>query len=93
MIVPIIIVALTCLSMILCVLFKPQFKLGKICVDSYWVVVLIGALAIIISGQVDLNFLFQSLTQDSSINPLKILVLFISMTILSIFLDEVGFFR
>ncbi len=93
MLVPIIIVALTCLSMILCVLFKPQFKLGKICVDSYWVVVLIGALAIIISGQVDLNFLFQSLTQDSSINPLKILVLFISMTILSIFLDEVGFFR
>ncbi len=93
MIPSIIIVAITCLAMILCVLFKPQFKIGKVLVDSYWVVVLIGALVIMFSGLVDLNYLWGRLTENSSINPIKILVLFISMTILSIFLDEVGFFR
>jgi arsenical pump membrane protein len=30
---------------------------------------------------------------DTAINPIKILVLFISMTVLSIFLDELGFFK
>ena len=93
MLVSTIIVGLTCLAMILFVLFKPQFKFGKLCLDSYWIIVLLGALIIICSGLVDLSFLVNSLTQDSSINPLKILVLFISMTVLSIFLDEVGFFR
>ena len=89
----IIIVAITCLSMILCVLFKPQFRFGKIIVDSYWIIVMIGALAVTIFGFIDLTTLWESLTANSAINPLKILVLFISMTILSIFLDEVGFFK
>ncbi len=93
MISSIIIVGLTCLTMILFVLLKPQLKIGKIAVDSYWIVVLIGAFIIIVSGLVNPSYLFEALTQNSSINPLKILVLFISMTILSIFLDEVGFFR
>lgn len=89
----IIIVSITCLAMILSVLFKPQITIRKFAIDSYWVIVLIGAIVIICSGLIDLNFLKDSLFQDSSINPLKILILFISMTILSIFLDEVGFFR
>jgi len=33
------------------------------------------------------------LTADTAVNPLKILVLFLSMTALSVFLDELGFFR
>ena len=82
-----------CLLMILGVLFFPQFKLGKVKLDSYWVIVLFGALLMLLSGQVDPSYLKEQLFADSSINPLKILVLFISMTVLSIFLDEVGFFR
>lgn len=93
MISSIIIVGLTCLAMILFVLFKPQLKIGKISLESYWVIVLVGAIVVIVSGLVNPSYLFQSLTENSSINPLKILVLFISMTVLSIFLDEVGFFR
>lgn len=54
---------------------------------------MIGALAVTIFGFIDLKTLWESLTANSAINPLKILVLFISMTVLSIFLDEVGFFR
>ena len=37
--------------------------------------------------------IWEALTSDTAINPLKILVLFISMTVLSIYLDELGFFR
>ena len=83
----------SCLLMILGVLFFPQIKLGRVKLDSYWVIVLFGALLMLLSGQVDPRFLMDRLLADSSINPLKILVLFISMTVLSIFLDEVGFFR
>ncbi len=89
----IIIVAITCLVMIFGILFKPQIKLGKLTLNTYWVVVLIGALIIICFGFVDVKVLWANLTDNSAINPLKILVLFISMTVLSIFLDEVGFFR
>ena len=84
---------LSCLTMILGVLFFPTIKIKKFHIDTYWVVVLIGALLIIITGGVDFNYLCSELVKDSSINPLKILTLFISMTILSVFLDEVGFFR
>lgn len=93
MITPTIIVGITCLVMILSVLYIPQIKLGKIKLDTYWVVVTIGAIIILLSNLIDVKFLIDTLTANSSINPLKILVLFISMTILSIFLDEVGFFR
>ena len=88
----IIVGGLSCLCMILGVLFFPQIKIKQFKVDSYWVIVLIGALVMIIAGGVDFKYLCSELVKDSSINPIKILVLFITMTILSVFLDEVGFF-
>ena len=42
---------------------------------------------------VSFNNVIDEFFSSSSINPLKILILFFSMTFLSIFLDEVGFFR
>lgn len=84
---------LSCLCMILSVLFFPVIKIGKLRIDSYWVIMLIGAVIVIVSGGVDIRYLGSELVKDSSINPLKILTLFICMTILSVFLDEVGFFR
>ena len=41
----------------------------------------------------NIQLIWDALTSDTAINPLKILVLFISMTVLSIYLDELGFFR
>ena len=93
MVTSIVICALTCLTMILSVLFFPTIKLGKIKIDSYWCIVLLGALLLIVTGQADISEIGKELVSDSAINPIKILVLFISMTILSIFLDELGFFR
>ena len=84
---------LTCAVMILGVLFFPKLKIGKIQLGSYWVVALTGAVLMLLTKQADVDTVFQSIIRDDAINPLKILVLFISMTILSIYLDELGFFR
>lgn len=93
MTITIVLSAITCVLMILAVLFLPKIKLGKISLSSYWVVTLLGALALMILGLVDVSEVTGALLADTAINPLKILVLFISMTLMSIFLDELGFFR
>lgn len=85
--------AVTCLAMIAAVLFFPKIKIGKLAISSYWLITLLGAAVLLISGTVNLKSVAAALVADSSINPVKILVLFISMTILSVFLDELGFFR
>ena len=55
-------------------------------------VTLLGALLLLACQCVDRKEVISSFASDSGINPLKILVLFLSRTILSIFLDEQGFF-
>lgn len=79
--------------MIASIIFFPRLKIGKIKLDTYWIITLIGATILLIFGQVDIRNVGSALVADNSVNPLKILVLFISMTVLSVFLDELGFFR
>ncbi len=93
MILTVIFSIITCLMMIVGVLFIPKIKIFKFKTDSYWLFTLIGAIIVVIVSGVDLTVFINSLTADTSINPIKILVLFISMTMLSLFLDELGFFR
>lgn len=93
MITAVIITAITCALLILSVLLFPKIKLGKITFATYWPICLLGALFTIFLGGISLNEVWQGLTASSSINPLKILILFISTTLLSVYLDEVGFFR
>lgn len=80
-------------AVFLSVLLKPNFYIGKIKIGSYWLISLVGAAILIISGSIPLDYLTSELTASTSINPLKILVLFFSMTSMSVFLDEAGFFR
>ena len=89
----IVIAAATCLAMIAAVLFFPKVNIGRISLSSYWVVTVVGATLLLLLDAVDIGTVGASLVADTAINPLKILVLFISMTVLSIFLDEIGFFR
>ena len=88
-----VIAAATCLAMIAAVLFFPKVNIGRISLSSYWVVTVVGAILLLLLGAVDIGTVGAALVADTAINPLKILVLFISMTVLSIFLDEIGFFR
>ena len=55
-------------------------------------ITLLGAILLLSLKCVDIKEVISSFTSDSGINPLKILVLFLSRTVLSIFLDEQGFF-
>lgn len=79
--------------MILSILFFPKIKLGKISIDTYWIITLVGAIILLACGKADIVTVGKALISDTAINPVKILVLFLSMTVLSIFLDELGFFR
>jgi len=89
----IIICILSCLGMIVVTLIKPSLQIKKITINTYWIIVLLGAIILVISQSISFKDIFEGLTSDSQINPLKILILFISMTIISIFLDETGFFK
>ena len=93
MVLSIIIASITCITLISSVLFFPRIKIRNFGIGTYWVVALVGASLMIITSRVSIEAVFNGLTTDDAINPLKILCLFISMTILSIFLDEVGFFK
>ena len=89
----VLICAAACILMIASVLFFPKLKLGKLTLSTYWLVTLLGAGVLLLAGQADLPALGRALIADTAINPLKILVLFLSMTVLSVFLDELGLFR
>lgn len=82
----------TIAAMIISILRFPKIKIGRFSADSYWVIALCGALIALAAGCVSPNNLIASMTSDDAVNPAKILILFISMTLLSVFLDEVGFF-
>lgn len=85
--------AVTALLVMLSVLVKPDIRIGKYKFGTYWIISLVGALVLLVSGALPLSYLASGLTADTSVNPLKILVLFFSMTSLSVFLDVLGFFR
>lgn len=84
---------ITCLLLILSILFFPKIKIFKKQINTYWLICLIGAIFILSFKCVPIKNVIESMFSSSSINPLKILLLFFSMTFLSIFLDEVGFFK
>lgn len=88
-----IIFAITVITMIAGILWFPKIKLGKISVDSYWVITLVGAAVLLCLGEADISEVISALVADNAVNPVKILVLFLCMTVLSVFLDELGFFR
>lgn len=87
-----IIAIICCVMMTLSVLFFPQIRLGKVSLSTYWIVTVVAALLLFAIGEANFKTVGEALIADTAINPLKILVLFISMTVISIFLDELGFF-
>lgn len=89
----IIISLITCILLIVSILAFPKIKLFKKEINTYWIICFIGAVFILLFKGVSINELLDGLFASSSINPIKILILFFSMTFLSIFLDEVRFFK
>lgn len=89
-------ITLSCITfviMILTILFFPSIQIKKLKISTYWVIPLISAIALVVLKQINIKELIDITFHSSNMNPFKILLLFLSMTLLSIFLDEVGFFR
>lgn len=83
---------LSCLSVILAVLLFPSIRVGRYRLPSYPIAALIGASLLLLTGLLPIPTLISGLSSSGAVNPIKILVLFFSMTSLSVYLDEVGFF-
>ena len=93
MIATIVIASITFISVIASILFFPKIKIGKIYIDTYWIISLVGAVILLATSLAPIKEVGEQLISNTSINPLKILVLFFSMTTISIVLDELGLFR
>ncbi len=89
----ILIFLLSVLGMLLLVLLKPAVHVGRVAISIFWVAPALGVLALVLGGFISLAEIGAGLAASGAVNPLKILVLFFSMTLLSVFLDEAGFFR
>ena len=85
---------LTILTFILSILAVPQLCLGKrVTIKLYPFIPLVGAGVLLSVGGVHISGIVSAFTADSSVNPIRILILFFSMTIFSLILDQTGFFE
>ncbi len=89
----IIIFALTCVGLITLVFVKPAVYVRGKKLSIFWLAPLAGALALLAGGLLTPGEIAAGLTAAGDVNPLKILLLFFAMTMMSVYLDEIGFFR
>lgn len=87
-----IVAGLTIALMFLSVLIKPYINIGKFRIGLYWIICLIGAIIMLAFSLIPFGKAIDGITANTSVNPLKILTLFIAMTVISEFLDDAGFF-
>ena len=93
MIATIIISGITFLGITLSILFFPHIKIKRVTIDTYWLIAILGAIILVATTLCPIKEIGASWTSSTAVNPLKILILFFSMTVLSIYLDELGLFR
>lgn len=93
MVASLVLTGVTSVALILSVLFKPNITIKSKNVKIYALIPLIGGIFAVVFGIIDFNALIEKLTSSSSSNPIKIIVLFISMSLMSVLLDETGFFE
>ena len=74
------------------ILFFPSLVIRKHTIKLYSIIPIIGAIILIMFGRVDFFHVIRSFSENTSVNPLKILILFLSMTTFSLILEQTGFF-
>lgn len=88
-----IVAILTILIFIFSILFFPQIPLRGRQFKIYPFIPLVGGLAMLAVGGVHWSGIFRAFTENSSVNPIRIFILFFSMTVFSLLLDQTGFFE
>ena len=89
---PLIVVGITLVLMILSIVFDWKITIKKFSLACYWMICLVGAIICLAFGFAGQNPVQDIFLNDSTINPLKILIIFISCTSISVLLDKIGFF-
>lgn len=67
------------------------WKIGT--ASCYWIVSIVGAIVLLLINFSHISDILSVLVSDSAINPIKILIFFLSMTIMSLILDKLHFFK
>ena len=93
MIPTIVIASITFLTIILSIFLFPHIRIRNFKIDTYWIIALVGAIILLSFGFAPIGDVWKQLISNNDINPLKILILFFSMTLISVILDELGLFR
>ena len=75
--------------LILSIIIKP--KIWKL--DTYVLIAVLGALLMLIFRQINIDDIVNLLFKNNTISPLKILILFITMTFISIVCDNLNIFK
>ncbi len=89
----IVISILTILLLITVIIFKPTIRFKNVEFQTFWIVALLGAILLLLFNEITIYEIKEVFFSNNSINPIKILVLFIAVSFLSIVLDEAGFFK
>ncbi len=74
------------------ILFFPSLIVRKHTIKVYSLIPVVGAVILLMCGRVDFFRVIEAFSENTSVNPLKILVLFLSMTTFSLILEQTGFF-
>lgn len=85
--------SLTILTMFLSFFYFPILKVKSKKIDTYWLITLIGAILILLTNISNDGEILKLFIENNSTNPFKIIVLFLSLTFISKFLDSVGLFE
>lgn len=93
MIATIVVSALTIVTNLILLIFKPSFTVKGKTISFYWIVALLGAILLLAVGSITPSETWAGLTNNTAVNPLKLLVIFFGMTFLSVFLDEMNLFQ
>lgn len=90
---PLIVIGITLVVMLLSIIFDFKIKIGKVKLGAYWVTCFIGSIICIACGFISTESLKNVFVSSANINPLKILIIFLSCTSMSVLLDKIGFFK
>ena len=83
MLTSIIISIITIIALIISIIFIPSMKIKKVEFQTFWIVAIVGALLIILTKCITVEDAISTIIDKKGINPIEILILFISMSILT----------
>ncbi|MCR4911734.1 MAG: hypothetical protein K5925_04355 [Bacilli bacterium] len=88
----IVVVAITLVLMVLSIAFDWKVKIKKVTFALYWAICLVGAIICLCVGFAGSTPIQSIFLAEGNINPLKILIIFLSCASISVLLDKIGFF-